>query len=1148
MKLQSPITLLAKIMTIVAVLMASQLSPALAVEQSRDVIAAKVSSPMSQATPEPILFGEFDTATNGFGFQNYGRNFPEGNLTIAEVQEMFGDQVCQRLDGKTCIPSADAQLWLDTMNQHMEGGHCNGFTVMSNRLFEDQFAPEEFSEQAETAFHIEQTAPIMRRIAQNWTQQVTDEILYAEFWGTPQEVVDALQVTTELVEVKIYFGNLGHSMLGYGLQDMGDGNYRILVYDNNWPGRTDLYVEVDYDADSWRYSLAALNPDEASDVWNGDGRSAYPSLVFVPLSAYDQELTCPFCSSSGSETAATTNVGLTGAGDFLVRDDQGRYSGIWAGAVIDDIPDSQVQRFVGGPSTKAAQVNLPAEEDVTVQVGNTTLSQAEPGDLRIGSPGFSVAVDDLMLPQSCSEEVAFSHNTQTVRYAANSVQDPVFKLAVQSEEGADFLFVVAGAEFQPGQDLSLGIDPNNGLVLTSDTLDADNVTLVMARLGATGESIFATEGLAIQSGGAIALDYANWNRLAPLTVQIDADGDGVFELTAALNNTFPQTPVAGATSGDELITLLNEVAPYMDQTEKSAFIEAVGAGPLEGDDIGRLFLALDELEISDDDLAVFFAIADLPLEEAAEVIHEVRRDVDSQTALLDRLPLSADDKAVVQGELQSLDEVQKVLVDLDFLDPAPHEQVSALLPFILDRGLNPGQIGNLMERLVAQNILTDTETEDLLKELNLSPEMDAEIRGDLSATSVDDTPAEPTAASEADATAAEPTSAPDAEPTPTVEEPPTPSPMPTVTPAPTLAQTPTPVPTTVATSATTQAPATAAGQLSLEAFGSWRRGDQPYGTFIQSNDCVQEGSFAGKLAYDFSAATAADDFVVFTQRIAIPGNSNTIQAWVHGDGSGHLFNIWIEDANGEVWSVPMGSVTHTGWQQMTGVIAPNAPWPGGRVYGPENGAIDYPIRFQSIVVDRTDGPATGTLCFDNFAFSMGDVPAPTSAQDTTASDDAGESAPTSNDAAGQASDPANVPAPIAQDYSNYIFSWSWNGYPMMSAAADWYFDVKIFDNEFSEYPYDVKVAEVDAVRLDGDQWYYDKRSDFKCGSFWSVQIAARNPDGSYAGPMSTESNRVPTGADCPPEAPSFSGDDGGDDGGDDDDGDSCGGDDCFEGS
>jgi len=165
------------------------------------------------------------------------------------------------------------------------------------------------------------------------------------------------------------------------------------------------------------------------------------------------------------------------------------------------------------------------------------------------------------------------------------------------------------------------------------------------------------------------------------------------------------------------------------------------------------------------------------------------------------------------------------------------------------------------------------------------------------------------------------------------------------------------------TSGTTSGSGT--GPLSFDSFGNWQRGDQPYGAFTANVSGGQDGGSAGELKYDFTGSTAANDFVVFTQRVAIAGQPNVLRANVKGDASGHLFNLWIEDANGEVWSVPMGAVSHTGWQQMTGIIDPNAPWPGGRVYGPENGVIDYPIRFLGLVIDRTDGPTTGTILFDN---------------------------------------------------------------------------------------------------------------------------------------------------------------------------------------
>ncbi|MEM7343415.1 MAG: flagellar filament outer layer protein FlaA, partial [Chloroflexota bacterium] len=213
-----------------------------------------------------------------------------------------------------------------------------------------------------------------------------------------------------------------------------------------------------------------------------------------------------------------------------------------------------------------------------------------------------------------------------------------------------------------------------------------------------------------------------------------------------------------------------------------------------------------------------------------------------------------------------------------------------------------------------------------------------------------------------------------AEPTNTPE----PTPEPTSTPESAAEPTNTPQPTPKPTNApapTAAAATTSAGNLSFEQFGTWKRGDQPYGTFSQSGNPVQEGSFAGKLNYDFSAATDADDFVIFTQPIATSGTPNLVKAWVNGDGSGHLFNIWVQDANNEVWAVPMGAIAFNGWQQMAGAIDANAPWPGGHVYGPKNGTIDYPIKFLGLVVDRTGGPKTGALSFDDITFSKGEAPA-----------------------------------------------------------------------------------------------------------------------------------------------------------------------------
>jgi hypothetical protein len=178
----------------------------------------------------------------------------------------------------------------------------------------------------------------------------------------------------------------------------------------------------------------------------------------------------------------------------------------------------------------------------------------------------------------------------------------------------------------------------------------------------------------------------------------------------------------------------------------------------------------------------------------------------------------------------------------------------------------------------------------------------------------------------------------------------------------TQASLPAPPPSSTATSQpppTTDARPDSAGPITgFEEFGTWKRGDQPYGTFTQSSEQVHGGAHAGKLAYDFPSS--GNDFVVFLQTHPLGGQPNQINAWVYGNGSKHYLNVWIADAAGETWQFPLGQVQHTGWQQMAAWLDPAAPWPAGHIGGPSNGVVDYPINFRALVLDDIPDSFTGS--------------------------------------------------------------------------------------------------------------------------------------------------------------------------------------------
>ena len=262
----------------------------------------------------------------------------------------------------------------------------------------------------------------------------------------------------------------------------------------------------------------------------------------------------------------------------------------------------------------------------------------------------------------------------------------------------------------------------------------------------------------------------------------------------------------------------------------------------------------------------------------------------------------------------------------------------------------------------------------------------------------------PTPSSTATATS---TSTPTRTPTPTRTSRPTSTPKDgttTTTPTATTSATPSATPRETSTRGTpettptrtpeaTPSTTTSNALITFEQWGSWRRGDQPYGELTQSREEVHQDRYAAKLRYDFPASD--EDYVVFLHSISLSGQPNTVGAWVYGDGSGHHLNVWIKDARGEVWAVHLGKVGGSGWRQMVGTLDPNLPWPSGHVSGPDNGSVDYPVSFYALVLDRPgSGPQSGQIYFDDISVWQAQVDATVTPLPQATATSAAEETPT----------------------------------------------------------------------------------------------------------------------------------------------------------
>lgn len=184
----------------------------------------------------------------------------------------------------------------------------------------------------------------------------------------------------------------------------------------------------------------------------------------------------------------------------------------------------------------------------------------------------------------------------------------------------------------------------------------------------------------------------------------------------------------------------------------------------------------------------------------------------------------------------------------------------------------------------------------------------------------------------------------------------TPTPIPTMTttpiatPTPPAALSPTSTPTPSNDHSLLERPIAAVISLAdFETFGTWNRGDEPWGTFTQSAEEIIDGQYAGKFIYDFPPVDT--NYVVFRRNITIAGRPDALRLQVYGDGSTHFLNAWVQDANNQLWQFTFGRINHTGWQTMSAPLDLSQGWPNQAIGNPNTTEVVYPIRLYGLVLD-----------------------------------------------------------------------------------------------------------------------------------------------------------------------------------------------------
>lgn len=501
----------------------------------------------------------FRPEVHGMGFENYGESKFQ-NLTAEEVRRIFGDQVCATMTADRCILTPPADQWMKLQNKGMNGGHCYGFSVVSLRFFQKLLEIASFGVERAVDLTIETSEKLQREIAYSFVFQTFDSVQSARITGTPNEIlaklVEALKPSGSLADAESYTigffnekGEGGHAVTPYALEDRGNGQMAVLIYDNNFPKET-RGILFDRNANTWTYT-ASTNPNEPMSVYKGS--AATQSLMLFPTRPGLAKQACSFCRGTeiamgklGSQSSRFNEVFLEGSptnhAHLLITDAQGkRYGKLTDGTFVREIESVRHQALLSDELWKThpePRYFVPTGMAFDFAIDGSNLTVADATEVFLIGPGYDLGVRGLQMDPGQVDHLNFSADGHEFSYRTEKDETPELVMGYEAE-GADYAFSISGMEIKGGGELQIRENREEGSLSFSarNLKQAGQFAVSIHRISEKGDEVFSHHGISLANQDIAYLDYAAWSGdKAPLLLRLDRGGDGSIDESLPLSD------------------------------------------------------------------------------------------------------------------------------------------------------------------------------------------------------------------------------------------------------------------------------------------------------------------------------------------------------------------------------------------------------------------------------------------------------------------------------------------------------------------------------------------------------------------------------------------------------------------------------------
>lgn len=543
---------------------------------------------------------DFELDEDGYSFENFGPMF--GDFTQADMVLMFGaEDTCAAASssGSVCVLRPAAIRWHAIVRANLIFGHCDGMTNTALRFFTGLDQPSTFQTGAVNTFALDRDHA-HRNIS--WYQALAhaDSVIAQRFLVTPNQALQTIyqamqQGSVQLVNLAFYSPSLesGHAVLPYAIEDMGNGQWRVSVYDNNSPNDSNRFFIFDTVSNTYSNNLIGQ-----PGGWVGSASQL--RINVTPLTVFLQRPECPWCDDTGRITSTVTSSSVlsNGISELLITDGDGRRLGYVNGQLVNEIPGAVVSPNIGGLGIDSEPTYLlPSSAEYSVAIKGENVREGQDNGLTFFGPGFAASVVDVQVSGNEIDKLSVQMDGSQISYEAGAPKEIHLALTGGSSDNEEYQ--ISGADIGSGERVALRQNPGlQQVVIDYEGSDGGDYDLSLSRATNAGLSEFVHENIDIAAGESHVVLLETWEDNSVDVCLMEDGSNELVDCEPVVNEaqTVPEPPQDLDASDGELIA---QVRLTWTQSEGATHYEIYRSEP--GQDDWELFDTRDgQYDFTDD--------------------------------------------------------------------------------------------------------------------------------------------------------------------------------------------------------------------------------------------------------------------------------------------------------------------------------------------------------------------------------------------------------------------------------------------------------------------------------------------------------------------------------------------------------------------